>query len=116
MENFTYELFGKLLDSQFEDNADNYDSFRFGEQATTRGWPWFRGIMSSLARRMGFYRHYHSLSREDLTEWRPQLPNLEWMFHHLDDDESRRLLVDVVAYRILGYSFTRLEFAFHLTT
>ena len=115
MENFTCELFCKLLESQFEDYADNYDSFRFGEQATKRGWSWLRGIMVSLARRAGFYRHYHSLSREDLTEWCPQLPNLEWMFHHLDD-ESRGLLVDVVAYRILGYSFTRLEFAFHLTT
>src|SRR5438094_9202937 len=108
MENFTCELFGKLLDSQFGDHADNYDSFRFGEQATTRGWPWLRGIMGSVARRMGFYRRYHLLSKANLTEWCPQLPNLEWMFHHLDDDESRRLLVDVVAYRILGHRRVRL--------
>ena len=108
MQNFTCELFCKLLESQFEDYADNYDSFRFGEQVTTRDWPSLRGIMVSLARRAGFYRRHHLLSKADLIKWCPQLPNLEWMFQNLNDDESRRLLVDVVAYRMLGHRRVRL--------
>lgn len=107
MNDFAVELSKKLRESQLEDHVGNYDASRFGEEVKSQGWPRLREGIGSLARKTGLFRSY--LTRKtNLSAWSPQFPGLEWMFQKLEDDESRRLLVDVIAYRIMGYRRVRL--------
>ncbi|MEY2494818.1 MAG: hypothetical protein QOJ45_1310 [Verrucomicrobiota bacterium] len=111
MADFASELFRKLLDSQFENHVHNYDTYRFGDEVKSRSWSSFRGIIDSLARKAGFVRRqelFSTTSKLDLEAWSPHFPALDWMFQNLADDESRRLLIDLAAYRILGYRHIRL--------
>ena len=111
MANFAAQLMYKLLECQFEEHKDNYDVFRFGNEAKPPVGKRLREFISSLMRKIGFFRQQYlfpETSRSNLKEWSAQLPGLEWMFQNLADDESRHLLVDLVAYRILGHRHVRL--------
>ena len=111
MADFASELFRKLFDSQFENYTDNYDTYRFGDEVKSRSWPSFRGLIDSLASKAGFVRRqelFSATGKLDLEAWSPHFPALDWMFQNLADDESRRLLVALAAYRILGHRHVRL--------
>jgi FkbM family methyltransferase len=45
-----------------------------------------------------------------LSKWFSLIPDLEWFSKRLADDESRELLVDVIAYRIMGPTGVRLPY------
>jgi len=68
-------------------------------------------LLSKAAKR-GWYRH-QATSRENidqrLAELEPHLDGLEWLHHRLDDDASRRTLVEVIGFRVLGPRHARIQ-------
>lgn len=98
---FTYELLTRLQQATLAECDHNWDHHRFGPERWTRR-------MNTLVRRaakwLGFgpYRWVHQIRPDALERWKPVLPDLEWLTTRLGDDESRRWLVDLIAYRWLG--------------
>lgn len=104
MASFATQLFEKLWKAQFAEYTDNHDHYRFGpaKGLSAREWLGWRG--RQVLRRLGFVRarSLHRPRSDALASWTELFPGMEWLYHRLADDESRRLLVDVVAYRIMG--------------
>lgn len=109
MENaFKERLRIKILSSLRNDYRDNYDHFRFGQPA---GGNFFK----ELIRRWIIYPNY-------IAKWKIEkrwngaynifanyLDGLSQLHNLLESEPSRKLLVDIIAYRILGKEFVKLE-------
>lgn len=107
---FAEQLLKRLFDAQFHEYRDNHDEMRFGPLPRMRPEEWAKWKMRNMARACNFYRR-HWLRRPDwyiLSQWLPLIPELEWLYGRLADDKSRKLLVDVIAFRIMGNMAVRL--------
>jgi len=102
-----------LLDSVGNNHRDNFDTRRFGTQRVID----LSSIRSSASRlvsqllaKAGFARTrvVFPLLRGGISFVQPHLADLEWLYHHLADDESRKLLVQLIAYRALGLRHVKL--------
>jgi len=102
-----------LLDSVGNNHRDNFDTRRFGTQRAID----LSSIRSSASRlvsqllaKAGFARTrvVFPLLRGGISFVQPHLADLEWLYHHLADDESRKLLVQLIAYRALGLRHVKL--------
>ncbi len=102
-----------LFDSVGNNHRDNYDTRRFG--------PKRRGDLSSIRNsvsrlfsqlllRAGLARTrvVFPLLKGGISFVQPYLAGLEWLYQHLADDESRKLLVQLIAYRALGHRYAKL--------
>ena len=92
---------------------DNFDIRRFGPE---------RGIGSSRIRSSASRLAFQLLAKSGLVRKKLMfaslkrgfsfvqtcLANLEWLYDHLADEESRKLLVQLIAYRALGYRHVKL--------
>jgi FkbM family methyltransferase len=110
MKSFAQALYRRMEWAQFSEYHDNYDEKRFGPQAKTSKMEWIRWQGRRVIRSMGFY-HKSWLQKpkpDALVTWMQLVPELEWFYGRLADDESRALLVDLVAYRIMGHEAVRL--------
>lgn len=102
---FLESLMARLYDSLWALPRNNYDYYRFGpEKKLPLRWR-YKAPLAKLLNRLG-------LLPPDLVEkkiqsalaWiQPIGEELEWLFHELADEASRDTLIDVVAYRSLGY-------------
>lgn len=102
-----------LFDSVGNNHRDNFDTRRFGREprgdlssirsAASR-------LVSQLLAKVGLARTRMVLSliNQGISFVRPHLADLEWLYHHLADDESRKLLVQLIAYRALGHRHVKL--------
>jgi FkbM family methyltransferase len=83
--------------------TDNYDAARFGPQPAD--WHSIAGRIRSGLAQLGFITVGRAkqivLSGMQFVE--PHLSNLEWLYSHLADEESREILVKLVAFRALGH-------------
>ncbi len=107
MHNFAGILLKRILDAQFAELADNHDTIRFGREKKMKG---LREFLRRQFRNLGFYRRDYLWPRNQerkLDQWSPHFSALEKLFILLDET-SRALLVDVVAYRIMGQGHIRL--------
>jgi FkbM family methyltransferase len=105
LENYTKKVFASL-DNDFE---GNWDEFRFGEPDPF-GTQRFRGksLLHDLLKALGLStsgvsRQKLLMSESAIAFIAPHITNLEWFYTNLMDEESRKTLVDVVAYRALGH-------------
>ncbi len=107
MHTFAGNLLKRILDAQFAELVDNHDQIRFGREKKLKG---LREFLRRQFRNLGFYRRDYLWPRNQqrkLELWSPHFPALENLFILLDE-ASRSLLVDVVAYRIMGHRHIRL--------
>ena len=80
--------------------TDNFDTYRFAREMSSTPW-WKRLAISLGALRLRFvFRKRAILKHAD---------DLEWTYERLSDDESRRLLVSVMAFRALGRERVKLD-------
>ena len=99
---------GKCLSHDFD---DNYDEDRFGSELRKSGAVvQLRGLAYSALRAFQLQRTGASavVINSALGYIDGFVPRLEWLFGKLADEESRRLLVQLVAYRALGHRKVRL--------
>lgn len=104
---YTAEI-GRSLINDFD---DNFDEDRFGPEVRPSGVSVrIRGLARAGINRLRLQRVGASALIFDtaLSYVDGFIPRLEWLFQRLGDDESRRLLVQIVAYRALGHRKVRL--------
>lgn len=108
MRTFTFDYSKTLASAIGADFRDNYDSDRFGPE---KGWPFclkecYRGLLTKL----GFVSIGAMRQTVDtgLRFVEPHLTDLEWFYGKLADEESRRWLVSLMAFRALGHCKIRL--------
>jgi FkbM family methyltransferase len=98
---FTQALIARLSRAALDEQSHNRDESRFGKKT-------WRSRLYTVARQaaksIGFgpYRWVHRVNPRALQKWGAVFPELEWMYRRFADDESRRTLVDVIAYRLMG--------------
>jgi len=115
MTNFAFSYSKILADAVGADFDDNHDADRFGPHPTTRpDWKTRAGgILSAVglatarARSAALSEARH-MCATGLDFIAPHLTDLEWLHAKLNDDESREILVKVVAFRALGNRRIRL--------
>ena len=92
MTTFFGEYLKKIRSSLRNDFDDNYDKVRFGPEPAEIKKAYLKRVIKDLRRYLGFELDCASKC----------LPKLSWLYEKLVDEESRRTLVDIVAYRGLG--------------
>ncbi|MDD4735021.1 MAG: FkbM family methyltransferase [Kiritimatiellae bacterium] len=110
MKSFAEKLYRRLEWAQFAEYRDNYDEVRFGPQKPLTLIEWMKWQSRRFMRHWGYY-HRSWMQRPNtdaLHRWMNLIPELEWLSTRLADDESRDLLVEIIAYRIMGYKGVRL--------
>jgi hypothetical protein len=112
MSQFFTQLVNTIIDAQFNSFDDNYDFYRFGEPKLKR-----ESLPEKISSKTGkvlkklklYARRY--LNRPNaymLAQWLDHLPGLEWMCSKLEDEDSKELLVQLIAYRVMGYQAIKL--------
>ena len=102
-----------LFESVGNQFGDNFDTRRFGPQRRLE-LSSLRTSVSMLASRLlarvGLARKrvMFRLLKNGAGLVQPHLTDLEWLYQHLADDQSRELLVQLIAYRALGHRHVKL--------
>ncbi len=91
----------------YNNHPDNYDKLRFGNTAPIEK----KTIRSQIRRGLngkGYYNKLDILPLENLSQhlW---VNNFEYLYYLLEDETSRKLLLDIIAYRLLGYKKVKLS-------
>jgi len=103
MTNFKADLIHILLNSLFSRFNDNYDFYRFGKKKTPT-------IIGEVLRKFKLYVTYY-INIPDfwvLGQWLSMTSKMDWLYSKLEDEESRELLLNVIAYRIMGHKAIKL--------
>lgn len=91
----------KAIPAEF---PDNYDAYRFGPESAKEKLRSLRYAIRRKLAEMGLVTA--SAARKVMLSGKlfvaPHLPDLEWLYEHLEDQESRDLLVSLIAFRALG--------------
>jgi len=82
--------------------SDNYDYRRFGSPAAL---PFKRCLKSSIKKILESFGLRANPVRTQLANDEPEL---QWIYERLQDNESKQLMVDVMAYRVLGHRKVKL--------
>ncbi len=112
---FQYELLKRITSDLTEYRANNVDRLRYplGDVSALRKLaPRVSDFIHNSMAKLGWRRDnaYHkALMLKNLAELRPILEGLEWLYQRLEDEVSKRTLVEVMAYRVLGCRHTRLS-------
>lgn len=97
---FKTKLIERLRSDRRKRQTDNFDTHRFAREMSNTTW-WKRLAINLGALRLrSMFRTRSILAHAD---------DLEWTYERLSDDESRQLLVSVMAFRALGRERVRLE-------
>jgi hypothetical protein len=119
---FTHTLLTRLLASVYDYYPDNYPDYfadypddvefdRFGHSATTlrsRTRGWVKTHLIDFFRTKGYVLAPYAADPPRLDALGDQMSELASLYDRLGDESSRRLLVDLIAYRVLGYRRVRL--------
>ncbi len=104
MKSFLASYLQIAIEAMDADFTDNYDRDRFGP-ADGGKQPGVKEAIRRSLRNVGLITvgsAKHTV-RSALRYVEPHLVELEWLYRHLGDEESRRTLVQVAAYRALGH-------------
>jgi hypothetical protein len=93
-----------LQECQKNSFTDNWDHRRFGPPKSDHSVPALRQIVKRLLRGLGLYQKSAS-PEQTITA---HAPELDWLHSHLADQESRDLLIMILAYRTLGHRHVKL--------
>jgi FkbM family methyltransferase len=101
-----------IFDSVGNNYRDNFDTRRFGRKRA--GKVTARGLAARAAKRLlagaGLARakSVFPLIKNGMSFVQPHVTEMEWLYDHLADEESRALLVQLFAYRALGHRRVKL--------
>lgn len=109
--NFALVLQKAIKRHRINDWQDNWDFRRFGPyqppdlivRAKTR----VKATVKALLESVGLYRN------KTLASMLANEPEFRWLFERLSDEESKQILIDVLAYRVLGHRKVRLPLNTH---
>lgn len=107
--NFSTALACELISNLPNNHEDNYDHWRFGPQQKEKPRKDLKfQIKTYLITKRGFsHLNYKSIAKSinlnDLL-----ISSFEYLYNYLHDESSQKLLVKVLAFRILGHSFVKL--------
>ena len=91
-------------------HEDNYDFYRFGPQPKQQPLGRLKDAVNGLLRRSGLVsagaRSKGIKTAVQLVD--EHLVHFDWLYKHLADDESRNILVKVLAFRALGHRSVKL--------
>lgn len=102
MNQFLSALLTELDKNLYNYHLDNIDYDRFPQKRTT-----LRIYTSALLAQIGFFRK--SLSLDPLSKWTAHLEGLDYVYNRMADAPSKRKLLEIVAYRILGHHKVKLS-------
>jgi len=100
---FSVELRAKLLSCRKNDWQKNWDFRRFGANKDRSLIGRLKTTTKKILEAMGL-RTNRTLSTISAHE-----RDMQWVYSHLVDEESRELLVNLIAYRVLGYRKVKLS-------
>ncbi len=108
---FSRKLWKRIVDCQFKEYAGNHDSDRYGPKPKPTRSEVFGHRIRKFLSRHGYFRKQslNTVNWEVYQEWAPLIPDLEWLFDKLEDDHSRKTLIDVIVYRLMGPRAISLE-------
>jgi FkbM family methyltransferase len=101
---FIEESVNQLTSSLLNDFKDNWDHIRFGKNEPKVK----RGIRSKIQRLINKRGYYHLYLIQDLLAYSKCICRFEYLYNHLRYDEDKKLLLQVLAYRVLGYRKVKL--------
>lgn len=92
------------------EHVGNFDSLRHGPEPQLGQTSWLRRTYLNFLRKRSLQPAWHStaLVKQALREIVPHLTGLEWLYARLADEESRSLLLQVLAFRTLGFRYVKL--------
>ena len=110
---FAENLFHRLIEAHFVEYTDNYDDLRFGPRPAQPLMQKFQWRLREACRQFGihFRKWLPAPNSKSLAMWLGMIPDLEWLYRRLADEQSRAILVDIIAYRIMGHRGVRFDFA-----
>ena len=98
------KAFHKLVkNSKINNYKDNYDYRRFGSRRTNQRIPLnhvIKNIIKKILASIGIYKRKDSVI--------DNLDNLYKLYNKLEDNESKELLIKILAYRTLGHKKVKL--------
>ena len=109
MDSIFLPLFMKYIDSCIDnDFTDNYDVRRFGFRMGFKHK--VRSFLASSVRVAGFLKPLENqLARQRCLRFiEPHIGKIEWLYQSLSDEQSRQTLIQIFAYRALGYRKVKL--------
>lgn len=115
MTHFLGELTSSLLDSAFRFHADNHDTLRFPESKDgvhdpERPWVTKETLSAAAAMHLFYKSPEDKAAAMQMLGWvRDLAEGLEYTYQLLGDAYSRKMLVDVMTYRILGPRHVKLS-------
>lgn len=104
---FGIQLIKRLSSDLSDVKFGNFDGMRYPNSKRRQ----FLEFLDRLLKLVGLRRdtglHPNTLSQ--LEEIGPLWEGLDWLYNRLADEKSKSTLIEVLAYRILGYRYTRLS-------
>lgn len=97
MTNFSAALQQTLNACKSNDFTDNWDYRRFGPPSPPRLKQRLKNVAKSALAAVGMYRN------DPVSRLMASTANLEWLYERLVDDESKEMLLKLLAYRTLGH-------------
>lgn len=110
MSQFTTQLVSIIFDAQFNNFDDNYDFYRFGKSKRKSLSEKISSKIGKILKKLRLYARRY-LNRPNvyvLAQWLDHLKDLEWIYAKLEDKDSKELLIQLIAYRIMGHQAIRL--------
>jgi FkbM family methyltransferase len=103
-------LYRRIEEAQYAEYRDNYDEYRFGLRQSAGLWDEIKFQGRRVARSCGWFRRkwINVASSHSLAEFMPLASDFNWFYDRLADDESKRLLVEIIAYRMMGLRAVKL--------
>lgn len=104
-DNFRNKLIGKIIESIPNNYKDNYDAFRFGKNLERKQLSIKRFIIEKFLKpKLVPLREVRNCFESLVNLLDNYEEELEKLYRLLEDERSRNLLIDIIAYRILGES------------
>ena len=105
--NYFLHLFQEILLSINNDHVDNYDHLRFGPSEDKRSFSIKQSLRDKLHEK-GYFHKSNATSIAGIIREAVWVKDFEYLYTILEDDESRELLIKIVAYRLLGHRKVKL--------
>lgn len=108
--NLQLSLVQKLIESLGNNHSDNWDNFRFGEESQKSKTKLFPGKLDILNSR----GYFHFLQTKEVFKYADSIlgefwKDLENTYQLLEDEISREIYLELLAYKILGHTKVKLS-------
>lgn len=105
---FTADLTQTIVENLFNDYKDNHDTYRFGPAGDHSSS--LKNKVRRILQRIGYYNPstLKEIAQRSIESFSEQVNYFSYLYDLLENESSRKLLVQVCAYRILGESKIKL--------